>query len=228
MNWLQKLAFPDWFAFDRTVTLYHGTTSALQGEILSKGLVPPPDNIQPYVERLVRKMVDDSLFSEELVAAAVKNALSLRADTERHELLSVTFLTPGFEGAKRYSISYSKLGGEIAYDVFSSILIYYSKNIGELPSDARENPPPGITWPYPEGEPIVVEVEVPWEWMMTYRDLRALYEQYKSIYRSEKYQHIDWGKGFEEWLRENAGDFEVRVSQTIPPNMITAIHTINS
>lgn len=200
-SWLEN-----WHHFGNTVTLFHGTSSAFLSDIKTNGIQLPGENLETYARKLIGKIY--LTLPTEYVEKVFNSINSLR-QSDLHNLGNVIYLATSYEDAKGYADSYYELGGEIAYDVYFWIASY-----------CKENNQPVPPKPLAGSKPVVIEVEIPFDWMMTFYDLPKRLTNLKKHW--DDYDHQNY-KSFDDYLKVQGG-FEVRVSKPIPPQMIKSIH----
>jgi len=198
-----------WYQFKDTVTLFHGTASALRAQIQKQGLQPPKKDFAELVDREVEQYLKPfcSVKTRQEVKKKVLSSIqSLRTDTDFHELSSVIYLSTDRDDALGYAKQYAELGGEIHSDIFR----FCSQEYKDLKPR------------FAGSKPLVVTVEVPSSWMLTYSKPKEMYRRGVKNWKSLK----DWYKrnrgrdiSLSQYLEEEGG-FEVRINRTIPPKMI--------
>jgi hypothetical protein len=198
-----------WWEFKDTVVLYHGTSSAFADKIKSEGLVPPGEKLEVYAEKVAKQVFPDGQVPLEYWKKILSSIYNAREDSH-HQVANVIYLLSSLGEASGYAKAYYELGGEIAYDVYKWAWIYCNEL--KLPKPLK---------PLAGSKPIVVEVLVPSQWMKTYGDIRKKKEQLDHWYDPKD-------KGFNNYedYMEKQSDFEVRIANPIPPEMIKKIHTI--
>lgn len=220
-NWLEQR----WYEFKDTVTLYHGTSSALIANLQTEGLKPPEENLEEFALRILK--LYKVRPSKPLMEWIHRYSLSLRANSSQHvhRTANVVYLAPKFKEAKGYAVSYYKYGGEMASEIWRAINVHKSKQ-RKLPKMEPIVPPI-----YDNAHPVVVEVAVPFQWMKTYHNLEEKYRRALTYWESMKdwyAKHTDDVRTVDDFLNKEISDFEVRVEEAIPPSMIKQIHTLEA
>ena len=207
----------EWYLFGESVVLYHGTTSALSETIRSEGLKPPDEKLENYILKLITQYLKNP---PENLIDEIKSKLSFRLNSETNRTSDVVYLDGSFKEASNYANHYYKYGGEIAFDVWQTVNRHICRKKHHKKNCEEIHFPPI----YNKSFPIVVEVEIPWKWMETYRDLRNTYESAILSWRTHsKYAYKD----FSEYLKKAVESVEVRVRHLILPNMIKTIHSLS-
>lgn len=204
-----------WFEFKETVTLYHGTSSALVPKLKTEGIKPPDESLEAYALKIIKSYGKEP--SPPLIDWILKNSLSMRSDNPAHKTSNVIYLSPKFQQAEGYATSYYQFGGEIASEIWRAINVIESKKKG-LPHMEKIVPPI-----YPDAHPVVIEVEIPYAWAKSYYDLHQRHLDGLKLWKSLKQPGKD--KTVEDFMQE-LGDFEMRVEETIPPKMIKKVHSL--
>ena len=203
---MRNLDAPPW-DLGPTVTLYHGTGTGALATILYEGLRPVT-----YSD-LIEELMDDFRLwraPEEIQESALK-ALRLGAGVEgRDPNRARIFLTPDFGEASRYAQS-TYLGGELKLDLYRA-LRHWAKETG---------------WPkkssLPGGTPVVVELEIPWEYLITWQGAARERVEQLLVKAEEEWHHQGYAS------RENYLDqhgFEWMSEVPIPPDMIVEVHSV--
>lgn len=207
----------EWYLFGPTVTLYHGTSSALLPKIKSEGLKPPDETMKEFSRKLLRAYGVDNDEIDPL-ADQVNRIISFRFNSEdKPKTADVVYLSTSFKQAKGYADSYFMFGGEIASDVWATINQLEAKK-QRVKFDRKY---PLIEPIYFNARPVVVEVEVPHNWMITYYDLKDRYQ--KAILYWNRFEKNTYHGDFAKYLNDAIGKIEVRVPE-IPTNLIKTIH----
>lgn len=217
---------PKWWEMAETVTLYHGTSSALLPDIRTNGLVPPGGDttgfrqlylalLDRYIETIEAEHgpVDTDALME-LVASVDDGTIGYRTRHRHngHANDAAVYLSPDFDRAAGYARSYAEHGGEVAYEIWSKVRDF----TGVRPSRR-----------FAGGQPVVLEVAVPWDWMKTKHPtgLRNYIAHLKALWHRDPKYHAAYPSEAA-FLDEDLGDFEVRITETIPPSMIRQVHPV--
>lgn len=219
-QWLEN----HWYDFKETVTLYHGTSTAFTEDIKRDGLKPPQDDLLNYGLQIAKRYM--SKVPPALIKK-IKEGLLIRTDTNNHQLFKAIYLTPDFKGAAGYAQAYYKYGGEIAHTIWREINIWKNKEQGV---EITGNNDPILIQPiHQHHQPIVLEIEISWNWMKTFHDLRKKFDRAVTSWEDyEKTHYEKEGKTFNDYIHNWVEDFEIRVTEPIPPNMIKNIHPITA
>lgn len=197
-----------WWDDSPTVTLYHGTSSALVPAIRAEGLRPLPDDLRPLVAEVLRDIMGEvppGLLDRALAYAERRRP---RGDGVIGPKRSALYFYTKAKDVRGYAIGYATIGGEMASDIGN--FLYHEGII----------PRPPHRWP--DAQPVIIEVEVPKAWVIPNdfdrmkRVLTAHWDQRNPIYTN----------GFaslEDMLDEEMERHEMRVARPIPPEMITRI-----
>lgn len=222
-NWIEA----KWHEFGDTVHLFHGTSSAFEHIIKTEGLKPPNENIEEYALGIAAQY---GPVSPQLIDFIKKNVLTARKDTPLHKTSNVLYLVASKKNAVGYAHSYAKHGGEIGYEIWRFLNDQeMEKKLGPRPRRAYGDHT-FVKPIYPDGRPIIVEVEIPFKWMKTFVDLPELYKRIVKYWEREKDEngvfHGIYGKytNFNDYIENEVTGFEIRVAETIPPNMVKNIH----
>lgn len=222
-EWM-KLCEGLWWDDSPTMTLYHGTSSAFLDIIKTKGLLPPEEDIRAYALNVLREYLpDESKWTPELLADIERQAV--RPDIRKGDFgAAIYFMSQDNQsgpGVRGYARSYAEHGGEIAYCVWDSVCSMLEPEKDHF--DFNFNPP--IAPRFAKAKPIIVKAEVPKSWIITSHDIGKMKANCQEL----------WSDGVE-WAREAGSltalyndvfdDREVRVTRTIPPEMITAIYSV--
>jgi len=212
-NWfttsLQKKAMPAWHEFKDTVTLFHGTSGAYIDAMKSEGIKPPDKELMQYCQNIVNQYVvgqpELKNLPPEFWDKIRRDAIGIRTDIGSSITGAAIYLSPSFDTAKGYALVNADAGGEMATDVYRLIRIF-CKNMNMQP------PRPILKG----SKPVVVEVEIPQQWMQTWRNLPQMKQDIDQfMIQNQNKQPM------------NVNSFEVRVTQTIPPQMIVNIHEVS-
>lgn len=212
-----ELSEGKWWEDDDTITLYHGTSSALIPDIKKDGLVPPPGDLEEYFEELFQhyfKQVpseEQHFYTRDTVRHRViePRTGSWRTSARDENFGSVLYfhLTEG--RAATYAKSYAKHGGEIAWHVWK-----------ELGGEQHEIPPR-----FADAHPIVITAEIPKAWVK--HGFNGPFDEVADRLRKiwiEKYEDGPNQMSWEEFVDDV--DTEVRVGNTVPYSMITNIKDV--
>lgn len=232
-NWYAqlKVAMPRWYDFKETLTLYHGTSSALLPIIQQEGIKPPDAELMRFAISVVTSYFPDATPNNHKYDAiwnlVKKHAISFRDHQHLTTGGSAIFLSPTFEQAAGYSKFTAPHGGEIAYEIYRYVKWFCETK--KLPV-----PPPRFS----EARPIVLEVEVPYNWLNgeksgpnTPAKLREMYDRIKKLHDDPNTPQTELIKSLKEEgleaFMEGGSRFEARITHTIPPQMIKAVHDSN-
>lgn len=220
-EWINIVTEGKWWDDSPTMTLYHGTTSALVDSIREHGLRHPKDSIEEYALDILARYIPRERWTDELIKDVTDHAIRPTSRTGDFGAVIYCFAEPA--GAAGYARTYAAHGGEIACDVHRIAALFLApKNLSWLEFRADEF----ITPRFADAKPMVVEIEVPKSWCVTAFDL-ARYRQ----------DMIDkWNSGAE-WTRREASTLEeflnrvfdrreVRVTRPVPPEMIVSIEPV--
>lgn len=212
-----------WWERTPTITLYHGTSSALEPLIRYHGLCPPSQELRAYALDVLREYVPEDQWDDELLRHINDHAIRAHGGRagDRGPVLYCFTDAGAVEG---YAKSYAKHGGEIAHDVYESVCSW----LGDPNETLRQriSRPRPITPRFEDGEPIVVEIEVPREWCLFDVDPEAVLKGATTAWN----KGIDWATddcdSLEDLLDEVFDRREVRVDRTVRPEMIKSIRRL--
>jgi hypothetical protein len=187
-----------------TLTLYHGTSSALVPHIKKRGLKPwaREDLIRFYLKLLKVKPKPEYLNVDK----------ELRRDRTDNRV----YMTTRFGQAEMYAKSNAEYGGEIAASLVRAI------NINRTKLGLEHIKPV-----FAGAKPVVLTLEVPFKIVETYRSFknvkRGVIDQYKSSGMRRQ------GVTLKEYMKKFADEFgamEAHVTEPIKPQWITKITTV--
>lgn len=197
MSWYVKAEA--WHQFGPTITLYHGTNERNMESIRQAHAIVPPDP-DKIIDRVLRQYgftrgdVPNYIWRNELVYREGKRSI---------------FCSTSKDTASRYAQSH-KYGGEIENSVTNLLVAWATM---EKVKQIEPEPSRGI----------VLTIEIPWEKTQHWRSMDELREVYKNMEAlSQKpnfklYNPPGWT------LKDELDsiDFEVRVTEPIPMELIT-------
>lgn len=201
-----------WWDDSPTITLYHGTSSALLPLIRQHGLQPPQADLREYAFDILRIYVPEAEWDAELIRLVERRAVRAQYGRQGNRG-AVLFFKTNRDGVLGYARNYAEDGGEIASDVLISVAQW--KGINDL-SEIK-------TRRFPGGKPIIVMVEVPKAWCIIDNDL----DRVKANIAKAREEGEDWALGdLAEVYDEVFEDREIRIARTIPPEMIVSIEPV--
>ncbi len=219
----------EWWDDGQTVTLFHGTSSALLPAIKRDGLLPPPDDLAAFVRTVLTTILpNEAEWPPGFLEYEIKRHQGSRSIQDRHVGGRSLFFFPhdgDVDGAApncaRYARSYAQHGGEIAYAVW--------RHLADLYVDAKREPPPP-RWPH--GKPVVLTVEVPKQWCNWNTDLEGMRERLYRFWQDGNPNFFDDDsepyEQFDDLLRDVMKDREVQIARAIPNHMITAVRYVDA
>jgi len=204
-----------WWELKGTTTLFHGTSSALLPRFKEHGILPPRQDFDAYVRELFSHYLEsvDPAYLNDKIMEDLQDCLNgtIRYRVDRDDnFASVIYLSPSHDLAKRYAKSYARFGGEVSHELWSNI----KRITGYTP-----------TVIYPDAKPIIVEVEIPTEWMKlrTPLPIQDWIPHLKSLWDNNNSRFKKYFSEFGEFM-DDVGDFEVRIEHPIPYSMIRNVH----
>lgn len=195
-----------WWEDGDTITLYHGTSSALIPNIKQDGLVPPPADLKKYFGDLFQHYITQipkdaqKRYSRDQVYQQVIG--SWRKPAKRDDFRSVLYFHLTKQRAKGYAKSYAKHGGEIAWHVWKAI------------GGKHYKIPPRFA----DAHPIIITAEIPRSWIK--HGFNAPFDEVADRIRKIWLKNKSW----EDFVEDI--DTEVRVKNVVPYSMITDIVTL--
>lgn len=210
----EPLTEAKWWEDKPTITLYHGTSSALIPALKKDGLLPPKD-VATYAFDILEEYVPRSEWTEELIQFVNEHAVRYRGGRSG-DRGSVIYCSPEPKSPSGYARSYADHGGEIAYDVWQAACLHVAPELSLR--DMKTNPPLPPRWK--GAKPIIVQIEVPKEWCIFNQDADALRDRLTQIYHDKTYKYASQYDSLAAFLDDALDDTEVRVKQAVPPSMI--------
>jgi hypothetical protein len=152
-----------WWDDGDTIRLYHGTSSRLVSEIQQNGLKPPPADDWGHCLELLDHYIPRSLWDDELIKKTLgwidksQKSQYKGSDLGSGDLCnSFVFATNHFGRAAVYARQNARHSGELDLLIWTSVVLFLCPNIRKL-----EDFPAVLSPRWPDGEPVVVEFEVP-------------------------------------------------------------------
>ncbi len=214
-----KVLAKEWWKFDKTITLYHGTHSAFLPSMKKKGLQILTKTKREQVAYLLKKYLKGKRKVTKQLVDRVNSQIRKRKDwtvgNRKLDEWSAIFLTDDLSNAKFYA-KRSLFGGEIGIDVIGWIE-------NELDIDIHDEP---------EGEPIILELELPRSYLKKWIQeiFKKDYDYLKTEWDKKEFGSLSSErkefKTFEKYLEkmDNRNPKEIRVSKPIPWKHIKKIH----
>lgn len=217
MRFREIITETKWWDNSPTMTLYHGTSSALIPAIQKDGLLPPKD-IATYAFDILEEYVPRDRWTDELVEDLNQHAI--RMYVRKGDLGSVLYCTTTPDKPSSYAHSNAEHGGEIAYNVWE-VACMFAAPPGISYRELKANPPLPPRWK--GAKPMVVEMRVPKEWCLYHQDMEALRDRLTKLW-AEKSPLVRRFSSLDDLLTDAMADGEeVRVKHPVPPGMITRI-----
>lgn len=204
-TWLEQ----KWHNFGSDITLYHGTSSALLDRIQKDGIKPPKKDFYAYGLEIVKYYLGK-------VPEELRTQIASITGSREDILENVIYLSTDQREATTYAKTTYKFGGEIHMELWRTCNYWLVKQKNAQKPDFEDV---HIKPRYDESQPVVLEVEVPYEWMMTTDNLRTEFDWWLQQWKNGDKKHY---RSFQDYLDEQG--FEVRIKETVPPSMIKKIH----
>ena len=212
---------PAWQHGADTVTLYHGTSGGLEDRIEAEGLRPhsPTDAWMEMVERFVPLEYWDEVKAEAEKQVSIEYEMGLR-----HRKGHIYMSTSPAQAAS-YANSYYLTGGEERNMAFAFLTDWFNARGLSLPM-----------FPFEGYAPIVIEAEVPHNWIGLRRGggvdehgdyvIKSIRDFLKEAKLGAQLHPSAWdGTPLEEYLeKKDPWSLEVIVGKPIPPSMITRVY----
>ena len=213
-RWLEA----KWHEFGDSVTLYHGTSSALVDRMQKEGIKPPKKDFVGYamevVEHYLGRVPED-------IKQQIFSTISTRKDTASSKVENVIYLASEYREAESYAGYTFRFGGEIHAEMWRICNNWMARQKDPQNPDYNSV---HVKPRYDDSRPVVLEVEVPYSWMLTYNDLRKTFQGYLDLWKRNEKTYKQQFRTFEDFLDEQG--FEVRIAETIPPSMIKKAHSV--
>jgi hypothetical protein len=206
-----------WWDDTETVTLYHGTSSALQEIIERDGLHPPSEDLQTYAHEILSHYIPREEWTPGLLKLVDEHAVRSQAGRSGDKGSAIYCFTSARD-VYGYARAYAKDGGEIAADIRTCVAI-------EKKGDNFERGSNDITPRFPEGLPIVVEIEIPKSWCNWYIEPSVMVSKVKLAWE-EKASWTRGARDLDELLDDVYQKREVLVNRVVPPSAIRSIRII--
>lgn len=203
-----------WWDDSPTVTVYHGTSSALLPDIQQHGLRPPHD-IREFAMKVLHGYVSPDKVTPKIIDTLIVTGIQYRTDMWKDSHGSIFgFPAPHYDRAAGYAISYAEHGGELAYDVWRA-----------LTTKLRMKPVPR----FKGADPVVLALEVPKTWVKYPFKPDELKARLDKIWAErETIGTLARGMSSIDELYDDAGEQEAWVMHTVPWEMITVMPVSNA
>ncbi len=234
------VAFGKWWDDGDTIRLYHGTSSRLAEEIRRSGLQPPPLDLRAYALEILEAYLPRSVWTDALVEEVVDHAIEHRARFKAldprvtADLIasrgSVVYASNDFAMASSYARSNARHGGEIAENVWQSVVMFLCPDVGRQRADWETV----LTPRWSDADPLVVEFEMlKTEVMIPGAELGETLTKHRKSF--ERFWNSEQGKlyraeydSFGAFVDDEQGGFEFRIPRIVHPEQIRCLHEVGS
>ncbi len=217
-----------WWDTEPTIRLFHGTSSALLETIRTDGLMPPQKSLNDFARDVLEEYVPQDRWTPALLDRVDKEA-ARHFGGRAGESGRVIFCMTHMDGPKGYAESLCQHGGEIARDVYHIASDFYMEEkfpnlrdeVTYLEYKKLLDQHSPIKPRYVDAHPAVIEMLVPKEWCAFYNDL----ERMKAGVQKARDEGRPWAidDPIEQVYDEVFENREVRITQTVPPEMIVNV-----
>ncbi len=220
-----------WWDDSDTIRLFHGTSSALLPLIETEGLKPPQKHLLEYTHDILEEYIPRDDWTPALLKR-IEHEAARHFGGRAGESGQVIFCMTDMEGPSGYARSLFEHGGEIARDVYHIACDFYMEKSHPgirhelsyteykrvLAAEAPLKPR------FHDAQPVVIEMVIPKAWCQFSLDLDRLKA---TIIRQREEGNPNWQGPLAELLDDVFDNKEVRVSRTVPVDLIKNLHKIN-
>lgn len=223
---LTELFESKWWDDTDVIRLFHGTSSALLDNIRTEGLRPPAKEMDEWALDVLENYVPRHEWTDELVKD-VRQRCGRAQGGRGGESGQVIFCMTDLKGPTSYAQSLAQHGGEVAADVWETACMFEiakTHNLDLVPHREYLQIEKPFQPRFADAEPVVIEILVPKDWCLFYNNL----DRMKSGIASAREEKRKWAMGPIEAVYDDIFDNrEVRVTRTVPPEMIVEIHEVS-
>lgn len=220
MRYADLIAEGKWWDASDTITLYHGTSTAMLPAIEEHGLSPIAD-LKAFTRDLLAHYIPESDWTPELLQLIDQRAVR-EFGGRNGDFGAVLFLSNDIKVARGYAEGNCQHGGEVAHDVYTTAKLHLAGE--DMSWTDFQNNTTLLQPKFAEGLPVVLEVEVPKAWVMMPKQETDIVKANMKKAWDEKRGFARGFSSFEDLLDDVWLGKEFRVKQAIPTSMIVQIH----
>lgn len=225
---LKDLFEEKWWDDQDLIRLYHGTSSALLDLIHKEGLQPPVKQLDEYALEILEEYIPRDEWTDKLIDEVHQHAARISGG-RAGDSGQVIFCMAAKDGPNGYATSLAEHGGEIARDVYEVACMFELRkrhpNLDDMPYQEYKQMKPPLAPRFANAHGVVLDLLVPKDWCLFYINPKQMKANIDKAHEEGKsFATPEEGQTMADVYDEIFDNREIRITRTVPPEMIVGVH----